>query len=578
MSDEELQEIRNLENQINSLVNLINRTVDENNILAEELEVSINNVHTLVKSCSILDGEVYNDMDHLSQKVGEAEIDALEVFNALNELTLQYFTFKSISTASKNMSQFTDEYYTSFSYYNDLRRISLGYVIGLDAHIISSDSARKRVEKAYLQNTDYWLAYAISAVMLWASDEKEAAERAMSKSLSINYFNTCLFFLLINLRFDRIEAAKKWYVNYLERADMNNLGDEWQYLLQAYLAGAFGGNPEFQEQISTCFRNMLAQVEVTNVNYGKRFSDTSLMFAQHFLHKSENEYSYLKSASPQYSDLMNLLSSAEKNAKIAKYYNTLAETGAEEGEDLPQRIENVLYSLVNNYDEDELKLVKKLKYNEAVVAAKGDVSAAQAKFNTMFHDSSKNTLGDMLVDWAFDDDTTQTSIVVRRFTISFMKDWIADGLSRFAESYKKNEPEKVSMNIDGCILTCNEDEFESLKPTLEKHYVQNKWKDVLKDKYILIYCAICAVALVILIIMPFHFNEIALTIAIILGVGGAFLLWRRIVDMGKILLEKKRLGVVRFKNILDDLRKWRIDYKDADAKHTDMMNAIDRFC
>lgn len=78
----------------------------------------------------------------------------------IKEVTESYFTFKNLSTASKNVSQYTDEYFTKFKFFNELRRISLGYVVGLDAHICSDETMRKKVEKIYLQNTEYWLAYA----------------------------------------------------------------------------------------------------------------------------------------------------------------------------------------------------------------------------------------------------------------------------------------------------------------------------------------------------------------------------------------------------------------------------------
>ena len=77
--------------------------------------------------------------------------------NCLIDLTNSYFTFKNLSTASKNVTQFTDEYYTRFKFFNELRRITLGYVIGLDAYICSDQTMRKKVEEAYLQNSEYWL-------------------------------------------------------------------------------------------------------------------------------------------------------------------------------------------------------------------------------------------------------------------------------------------------------------------------------------------------------------------------------------------------------------------------------------
>lgn len=433
----ELEEAEQLRRQINSTIDQINRVNYENAELEAELEAAINNVRILIGNCSLMDDEVYEIMGELSGYVGEADINTKEVFQALNELTAQYFSFKHISTASKNLTQYNDEYFTRFSYYNELRRITLGYVVGLDSNIISGETARKKVEKAYLQNTEYWLAYCIAGIMLWASNEKEAATRALAKSLSISYFNSCLFYLLINLRFNRIDAAKKWYVNFLDRADVNNLGNEWQYLLQAYLFGVFGADEEFQEKVSQCFKNMLQQVEFTTVDFAKKFTKKTLEFAEMYIHKTNHEYTLLRRNCADYEEMKDLLASAEKNAEIAKYYNSIAEQETTEAKELPQRIENVLYALINDYDEDELKVIKKIKYNEAVIKAKGDLTAAQTSYDATFADKpEKKNLGELMLDWAFAPETKQTDVSVKRFAISFMKEPIKKGLEQFPESYQ----------------------------------------------------------------------------------------------------------------------------------------------
>lgn len=582
MTEEEYRaeqaEAERLREQINRVIDQINYTNRENAELEAELEVAIENVRILIGNCSSMDREVYEEMGWLSGVVGEADISTKEVFQALNELTVQYFSFKNISTASKNATQYNDEYFTKFSYYNELRRISLGYVIGLDSNIINSETMRKKVEKAYLQNSEYWLAYAIASVMLWSNREKEAAQRAMSKSLSINYFNSCLFYLLINLRFNRIDAAKKWYVNYLDRADMNNLGDEWQYLLQAYLFGAFGADEELQEIIAKRFQSMLAQVEVTTVDFAKKFTQKALEFAELYVHKTNYEFTTLGRTCDEYPQMKDLLSTAEKNIEIAKYYDDLAEAETTETDDLPQRIENVLYSLVNNYDEEELKVIQKIKYNEAIISAKGDVAAAQANYNAMFADrQKKKNLGDLLLSWAFADDTAQTDVSVKRFSISFMKEAIAKGFEQFAEKYRAREKEKYSFNIDECIIECSENNYAEAEKTLDKYYDKNKFKDTIKDKQVLIYSGLCGLALLLLLILFAYFSPVILTFGILIGLAGSFLLWRRIVDMGKMLKEKKRKGKLLLKQALDELKHWRAAYKEADEKHADMLKAIDRF-
>lgn len=582
MSDEEYQqeqeERERLIREINATIDSINRVNQENRELEYELEQSVQNVKILIGNCDDMGDAVYKDMGYLSNQLGEVDLSTKHVFEALNELTTQYFTFKAISTASKNVTQYTDEYYTHFSYYNELRRISLGYVVGLDSHIISSDTARKKVEKAYLQNTEYWLAYSISAVMLWASNEPEAARRALDKSLSINYFNSCLFYLLINLRFNRIDAAKKWYVNYLDKVDMNDLGDEWQYLLQAYLFGAFGSDEEFQNVIAQCFKNMLAQIEVTTVDFAKKFTQKAIEFAELYVHKSELEYTTLRRTCSEYLEMHTLLSTAEKNAEIAKYYDSISSAEEIECNDLSQRIENVLYSLVNDYDDDELKVVQKIKYNEAVINAQGDIKIAQANYDAMFAEQQKKkNLGDLLLSWAFANDSSQADVSVKRFSISFMKEAIAKGLEKFVEKYRASEKAKYTFTIDDCVVVCSEEDYVEAEKKLDVHYDKNKFKNTIQDKFVLLYSGICLAALLLLAILFAYYSPVILTIAILTGLTGAFLLWRRIVDMRKILKEKKRKGKLLMKQALDELAQWRKAFKEADSQSADMLDAIANF-
>ena len=87
----------------------------------------------------------------------------------------------------------------------------------------------------------------------------------------------------------------------------------------------------------------------------------------------------------------------------------------------------------------------------------------------------------------------------------------------------------------------------------------------------------CAASVVLLLVLLAYFSPVILTIAILVGLAGSFLLWRRIVDMGKILKEKKRKGKLLLKQALDELTQWRKAYKEADAQSADMLNAIASF-
>ena len=582
MTDEEYRqqqaEAERLRREINATISAINRVNRENAELERELEYAISSLRNAAQRCAEAGNSTARRVGKLAGEVDEADLETKHVFDALNELISQYSTYKSLSTATKNLTKYNDEYYTKFAYYNELRRISLGCVVGLDSTIISGETARKKVEKVYLQNTEYWLAYAAMAVMLWASNESEAAKRAMEKSLSVHYFNACLFYLLINLRFNRIDAAKKWYVQYLERADMNDLGDEWQYLLQAYLFGAFGSDEAFQDTIAQCFQKMMAQVEVTTVDFAKQFVRKAIDFAELYPHKSERTFTLLRRTCSEYEQLHQLLTTAEKNSRIAAYYKELADAEEQDAQNLPERIENVLYTLVNDYDDEEWEVVKHIRYNEAIVSALGDEAVAAENCKSLFadHDKKKN-LGDLLLSWAFAGKTSQADVSVKRFSISMMKEHIARGYAQFAESYRAKEPQKCTFTIDECTMTCAETELAEGEAQLDAFYEKNKLRNFFQDKQVQIYSVMSGVALILLLTLLMSFQPAVLTIGVLVGLAGGFLLWQRIVALGKILEERKRKSKLLLAQVLDELAQWRSAYAEADARSEELQDALARF-
>lgn len=571
MADNDQERAQQLINQINALRR-------ENAQLEAELESAERNVNILTRNVGVLEGNVHTTMSGLSNHVDATAQDVSFFFDALKDLTEQYFIFKNLSTASKNLTMYTDQYYTKFSYYNKLRRITLGYVIGLDGAIISDKALRLEVEKAYLQNTDYWLAYAIMAVVLWAEDEREGASRAMTKALSMDYYRSSVFFLLINLRFDRLQPARNWYLNYLEKVDMSKLGDEFQYLLQAYLNGLFGSDPEFERIVSENLKRLLAQAEATTVDFGDKFVRGAYAYASAHLHRTEETFPTLREVSSDYEKLIKLLSNAEKHTDLAEAYVRLAEEPDDLAEEQAQRVENVLYGLISGYDDAEWQVVKEQKRNEAIMDARGDLKAAQEKYDLLYaHLNEKKPLADLMVTWAFSEDPTKTNHTVKRFTISLMKERIFRGYEKYAEDYRKQEPERCNITIDGCSLSCREDEEELQLRKMDTFFSKNRLKDLFADKYIQIYSLVCLVALLILVVMAFSFSVVALTIAVLAGVLGGFLLWRRIVDVGRMLDEKKRLAFIKLQQALEELRQWRKLFHAADAHLADIESALQRY-
>ena len=576
MTDQEYAEAQRLQAEIDHLIMRIREEEHRRDMLIAELQYIEVNVPILENNARVMGQDVNGFMTELQGQVRKVELEVSDLFYALDDLVRVYTGFKAMSTASKNMSQYTDEYYTKYQFYNRLRRITLGYVIGLDANIISSETLRKQVEKNYLQNTDYWLSYAIMAVMLWANNEEEAAKRALNKAVQMNYFKSSVFFMLINLRFGRIEAARKWFLIYLDRVDVDDLSDEWQYMLQGYLSGVFGADEKFNALAKEQLTGLLLQMQSNHPNYGREVAGYVTTFTTNYSYVTRMEFENLRRYCTEYSELQDLLSLAEKNQEMIAYIRNVWDQEDDVTENYSERVENILYNLINDYDDHELELWKKIRYNEHVLRNRGDVQKAQIGYNAEFPaEGKKTTLAEKLFQWAFQINTKHVDAKVKRFSLDFLKKWITKGYEDYGHSYRGREKSHYHMQIDNWEMDCSENSEREAVSSISSHFSKNHLRNLLADNLVIIFIVMLAVSAVTLLITILHFSPFLLVTGILVGMVGGFLLWRRIVNLNQILYRKRNKAIAAIQSTLRELAAWRAAYKKADEMNKDLVSIFD---
>lgn len=571
----EMAERQRLLNEIASLENRIRNAQIRQAELQGELDLLVENMDILANNVSVVGDASAKRVNHGKQHIGFAEKDVSDLYYVIDQLVTSYFQFKEMSTASKNISEATDEYHTKYREYNRLRRITLGYVIGLDQNFASKETMRKQVEKIYLQNTEYWLAYASAAVMLWASNEQEAAKRAVARAVYMNYNAAYVFFLLINLRFTRVETAKKWYLGYLDHVDSDHLGEEWECLLEAFLSGVFGVDPAFNELVQNCFKDMFSQLETTHPMFKEVIANDAAAYADNFLHITGWDFMHLRRYCPVYDDMKHLLSTAEKNAVLTEQFRGFWTSGGGEEMNIYERVEEILYDLINTPDSQEQEVLKKMRLNKYILQAKGDVTAAQNAYKQDYAEKETTTFADLLFRWGFAGESERVDIRVRQFSLRFLKKYLADGFNKFALEYRKKEMQTVPIQIDGWEEECDENSYDSAARSLYKYYNKNRLKDLFADKYVVIFVVMLAASIAALGICAFQFNKIVLTAGILLGVAGGFLLWRRVVDLSAQLSMKQNKSLTILQNCIGEIGQWRQLYKAADAQNAELVNLFE---
>lgn len=586
----ELEERQRLIAEINAAAATLANVQNLNQILKMDLAASQALAVESINYSRSLAATFLPIMNHTATEVEGVNTILTEVKNAVIDLANRYTTIKNVSTATKNLTQCDDEYQRKFRLYQKFRKICIGYVIGIDKYVVSNEGLRTTLEKNYLANSDYWVSHCIMATMLWVNNEKEACLRAINQAMQINPKTSTIFFLLVNLRFGRNEAAKKWYNLYMDNIDVNDMGEEWQYLLQAYLYKVFGNDSEFEAKINEQYQTLLTETKKYCLNYEKQVIKKVNDFADAYPYVTANEYEILKKHCKNYNKLITNLSNAQKNIELAKFYNEILENEGKTKEKLSRRIEDILYNIINSYDDEEFEIIKKIKYNEYIIKARGDIQAATKMYNQEMSRPDKITLLDLIFKFAFSDAKTNIDNLVRKFAINFLLDLIKKGYLDYRQDYKRLEITKPTFEIDGCEFNANENTVNEAREELNKYYKKQKPKYIRRDKkhkvfFIgwIISLALMLLSMGLLIYNATQHNDVSKILIIILVVA---IIAFGLFHMLSIMRRKKVLKNVHKRQeeshktltmLMEELEQYHSDYKVADEQYEMLQETLEKF-
>ena len=573
-------------NQYNNLVGVYNNLVDELNEARAELSTAIDNIAVVNNNAIASAKIVLPQLDVVIAKTGEVSDATHQIYMAILALRDKYIKIKNVSTSSKKLTELDDIYERKYRFYEKLRKIALGYVIGIDSTIISSETLRVEVEKQQLKNSEYWLSYALSSIMLWVSDEKEASDRALNKALSMEEYKGALFFMLVNLRFGRVDAAKKWYEVFSQDVDIFDIRPEWEFILQAYLHHAFGRDDVFEKKVKGQLVEMLGEMKKSVPGYERKISGLVQQFAEAYPHSTNKEYTPIYENVKDYKNMISVLTSAEKNAELTKYYLDVYETDDTSAGTLKENIENVLYDLASEQEPGEFEITKQIKYNEFVVKANGDLSLAKQMYDLQFkNDSKKTSLDQLMFRFAFAD-SSDVDNRLQKFAISFLIEQIKKGYENYKEAYNGRRVEKYHYSIDGIEFEGTPETESDSRALIQKYYKKNKNKLIYRDKGVkaLTATALCSIfALIITIVVAICTKSFGIGILISFLV---FLFASIGLVLGWIFRAKKKSAKIKKQEeetlktlhaTNESIKEYARDLDEADQQSAGLMQVLEKY-
>ncbi len=464
---------------------------------------------------------LHSHIEGVNKEVLQNGKDILKTRNDLAAFTIRFEAFVSQIEKENNLTHaqgevviLNQEIEKKFGLYDKVRKVLLGILQSVDTGLVSKNSITCATEKLMLGTPRYWLTPSLIAIAAWLSNDKELAIKGLNEGLKRNLVKTELMFTLINNRLKRNNASFIWLSKYFEIQNPLEMPQETLILLGAYTDGIFG--PDSQ---GICAKQIEKWISFLSKDEERVKSLEKIWFNKiDLLEVEENNsipFNYLSSLCPEWENIKKLIENAKKQISFLNYLKNIIEK-EDVKKNYTEDLDDLLYKLVNDYDEDEFELKKKKKLAELVIKYQGDKDKAQQDFytNVTILFENKVSFFDILVNSV---NQTDMSPVLRKLVLFLMKEWVINAHNDFTAKYRITYPKFITIKIkDWSGTTQNGSNTNELIASFN-NYIQDIFNRALNlvKKPLIITAILFFVCLIWLLISSF--SGFAIFISIIVG-------------------------------------------------------------
>ena len=398
-------------------------------------------------------GAIHNDLQTLDSNVGAVNSNIKVVYDEIGSLAKEFHDFVSVQQRANRLNQaetrlvkIRQELEKKYGHYDIVRRTTTGILQADDIGIVKKDTISNATEELMISTPGYWLAPCLVALAAWINDQPELAEKAIKEGIKRNDEKTSLFFALICRRADRKEACLKWTQRYLANQDEENLDRKTIIVLDAFASGLFGADTEgvISRQMNEWLQHLEEKPGFTEkqtqqwseaINLKRKPIDTS-------------SYTYLRKYSKTWPVLEDILEGAHLHAEMLEYLIGIFEQKVSTAT-VREQLDDILDSLVTDFDDEELPLRKEEKFEQFIVDFRGEESRARQNMNveqTAFETHKDFT--QLLTDAAMKPETAHSSVSTQKFAFALSRDWVMNAYNDVVAQNRMKIPNEIEINVD----------------------------------------------------------------------------------------------------------------------------------
>lgn len=421
----------------------------EYSISSANLNTIENNLYQLANRLE----RVTDEIGMVNGLINSVDSKVETVSTALNDLREEFRIFvddsrrvAALTDAKQNVVILEQKIEKEFGFYESIRRHTVGILQATDINVVKKETITNVTEEMMLSAPRYWLAPALIALSAWLGDDKELAERALKEAMRRDDEKTSLLFCLISKRAGRLDGSIAWLERYFAMQDPTRMERRIIVVLDAFASGLFGADSK-----GICSDKIRAWLEELSGRSGfvesQREQWTKAISGKKASIENE-EFPYLSEFSTTWPKLKDSLEWAKTHDDIYQYFSSIFNASISNVSSISAKIDELLDSLVTNYDNEELPLRKQLRKNNLIIEENGNKDKANIRFEAettayeTYEDFSQH-----LTSVALTPESSGALIATQKLAISLSKEWILDAYEDITTKSRAEVPLDIQIEI-----------------------------------------------------------------------------------------------------------------------------------
>ena len=403
-----------------------------------------------------------NAVNQMQQEVGRLEYDVAEVDTKVNTVKATFEAFlhefrayvaqdlmdRRYQEALQDQVTLQQELDDKFGQHQKVRRYVVGILQASDARLVRKETVEVATNELMIAIPHYWLVPALVALAAWVNDNQELAQKALREAMVRDDEKTSLLFALICRRASRSQAAMTWLQRYFAMQDPMNMERKMIVVLDAYANGLFGGDSRnlCAEQIG----GWIAEMEDVAGFREAQVARWEKAIAGKIPGSVPTSYPYLEKYASNWPLIRQTLQNASLHQVLQAYVQGILEKPQDDTGELRQQLDQLLDSLVTNFDSEELPLRRQKRIADLVIECKGDEAEAMRKYaaeQTSFDEHMD--LMQLLTNAAMSPELVHASAATQKLSLAVSRDWLIQAYDNVTLANRAAAVGNIEFKIEG---------------------------------------------------------------------------------------------------------------------------------